>query len=89
MNIQITQIQCNACAAIIPAANQNGAVRLAGTMIDFCATCAQKDVAFLATTFQLPAPAKPAMQKVKLANGQTVMMPASAPLLPGASVVTG
>lgn len=87
MNIQITQIKCNSCAAVIPSAGQNGAVRLTGTTIDFCASCAEKAVSFVAQTFTMPQPAKPAMQKVRLANGQTVMMPASAPLPQGATIV--
>ncbi len=85
MNIQITQIKCNSCQTVIPVAGQSGAVRLPGTTIDFCAECAEKAVSFVAQNFTLPKPA--AMQKVRLANGQTVMMPASAPLPPGATVV--
>ena len=88
MNIQITQIKCNACQGIIPVAGANGAVRLNGTTIDFCASCAEKAVSFVAATFTMPQPARSAMQKVRLANGQTVMLPASAPLPQGAVVVT-
>ena len=69
MNIQITQTQCNSCKSIIPAPNANGAVRLAGTTIDFCAQCAEKAVSFVATSFTMPAAPKPALQRVRLANG--------------------
>lgn len=87
MNIQITQIKCNSCETIIPAANTNGAVRLNGTTIDFCATCAEKAVSFVAATFAMPQAPKPALQKVRLANGATVMLPTSAPLPQGATVL--
>lgn len=89
MNIQITQIKCNSCANIIPEAGQNGAVRLAGTTIDFCTQCAEKAVSFVAGTFTMPSAPKPAVQKVRLANGATVMLPTSAPLPQGATVITG
>jgi hypothetical protein len=88
MNIQITQIKCNSCPAIIPTAGQNGAVRLAGTTIDFCPECSEKAVSFLATTFTMPSAPKPAVQKVRLANGTTVMLPTGAPLPQGAIVIT-
>jgi hypothetical protein len=88
MNIQITQIKCNSCQAIIPTVGANGAVRLAGTQIDFCPECAEKAVSFVATTFTMPAAPKPAAQKVRLANGTTVMLPTSAPLPQGATLVT-
>ena len=87
MNIQITEIKCNSCSAAIPQANANGAVRLNGTTIDFCPDCAEKAVSFLATTFTMPTPSATGMKKVKLATGQTVMMPAAAPLPQGAAVV--
>jgi hypothetical protein len=87
MNIQITQIKCNSCQATILEAGANGAVRLAGTTIDFCATCAEKAVSFVAATFTMPTAPKPSTQKVRLANGATVMLPASAPLPQGATVV--
>jgi hypothetical protein len=38
-------------------------------MVDFCATCAEKAVSFVATTFAMPQAPKPAVQKVRLANG--------------------
>jgi hypothetical protein len=88
MNIQITQIKCNSCGNIIPSAGANGAVRLNGTAIDFCATCSEKAVSFVATTFQMPQAPRPAMQKVRLANGQTVLLPTNQPLPQGATVVT-
>ena len=88
MNIQITQTKCNSCQAIIPVAGANGAVRLAGTTIDFCTTCAEKAVSFVAATFTMPAVSKPGMQKIRLANGATVMLPATAPLPQGAALVT-
>lgn len=87
MNIQITQTKCNSCEAIIPAAGANGAIRLAGTSIDFCAACAEKAVSFVAVTFTMPSASKPGMQKVRLANGATVMLPFSAPLPQGATVL--
>lgn len=87
MNIQITQTKCNSCESIIPAAGTNGAVRLIGTTIDFCATCAEKAVSFVAVTFTMPVVSKPGMQKVRLANGATVMLPATAPLPQGAAAV--
>jgi hypothetical protein len=87
MNIQITQIKCNSCSTIIPAAGQNGAVRLPGTSIDFCPQCAEKAVSFIVTTFTMPTPPKPAVQKVRLANGNTVMLPAGASLPQGATVI--
>jgi hypothetical protein len=86
MNIQITQIKCNSCGNVIPTANTGGAVRLNGTTIDFCATCSEKAVSFVAATFTMPKP-QTGMQKVRLQNGQTVMLPASAPLPQGATVV--
>jgi hypothetical protein len=85
MNVQITQTQCNSCKTIIPTPNAGGAVRLAGTTIDFCAQCAEKAVSFVATTFSLPA----TLQKVRLANGVVTMLPINAPLPQGASVVAG
>lgn len=88
MNIQITQTKCNSCEAIIPTAGVNGAVRLAGTTIDFCATCAEKAVSFVAVTFTMPSVTKPGLQKVRLANGATVMLPATAPLPQGATAIT-
>jgi hypothetical protein len=87
MNIQIIQTQCNSCKSAIPTPNANGAVRLNGTTIDFCAQCAEKAVSFVATTFTMPAAPKPALQKVRLANGSTVMLPAAAPLPAGATVL--
>jgi hypothetical protein len=89
MNIQITQTQCNSCKAMIPAPNANGAVRLSGTTIDFCPECAEKAVSFVATTFTMPSAPRPSVQKVRLANGTTVMLPAGAPLPQGAAVVAG
>ena len=89
MNIQITQTQCNSCKAMISAPNANGAVRLNGTTIDFCPECAEKAVSFVAATFTMPSAPKPAVQKVRLANGTTVMLPLGAPLPQGASVVAG
>jgi hypothetical protein len=86
MNIQITQIKCNSCGSIIPSVGANGAVRLNGTTIDFCTTCSEKAVSFVAQTFTMPKP-QGAMQKVRLQNGQTVMLPASAPLPQGATIV--
>lgn len=86
MNIQITQIKCNSCGGIIPSAGTSGAIRLNGTTIDFCADCAEKAVSFVAQTFTMPQAA--AMRKVKLASGQTAMLPAAAPLPAGAMVVT-
>lgn len=94
MNVQITQTKCNSCETIIPAAGANGAVRLVGTTIDFCATCAEKAVSFVAATFTMPQPNggpganRPGIQKVRLANGATVMLPATAPLPQGAALVT-
>jgi hypothetical protein len=88
MNIQITQTKCNSCQAIISTAGANGAVRLVGTTIDFCPTCAEKAVSFVAATFTMPAIPKPSMQKVRLANGTTVMLPVSAPLPSGATIVS-
>jgi hypothetical protein len=88
MNIQITQTQCNSCKSIIPTPNANGAVRLAGTTIDFCAQCAEKAVSFVATTFTMPTAPRPALQKVRLANGAVTMLPINAPLPQGAIVVT-
>lgn len=88
MNIQITQTQCNSCKTMIPAPNANGAVRLNGTTIDFCPECAEKAVSFVAATFTMPSAPKPAVQKVRLANGTTVMLPISAPLPQGASVIS-
>jgi len=87
MNIQITQIKCNSCQTVIPEAGASGAVRLTGTTIDFCAQCAEKAVSFIATTFTMPATPKPAVQKVRLASGATVMLPANAPLPQGATVI--
>jgi hypothetical protein len=87
MNIQIIQIKCNSCQAIIPQAGVNGAVRLSGTTIDFCATCAEKAVSFVAAIFAMPSSPKSATQKVRLANGATVMLPTTAPLPQGATVV--
>jgi hypothetical protein len=87
MNIQITQTKCNSCETIIPVAGANGAVRLVGTTIDFCATCAEKAVSFVAATFTMPAAQKPGLQKVRLANGATVMLPSTATLPQGATVV--
>jgi hypothetical protein len=87
MNIQITQTQCNSCKSIIPAPNANGAVRLAGTTIDFCAQCAEKAVSFVATSFTMPAAPKPALQRVRLANGAVTMLPINAPLPQGATLV--
>ena len=73
---------------MIPAPNANGAVRLNGTTIDFCPECAEKAVSFVAATFTMPSAPKPAVQKVRLANGTTVMLPISAPLPQGASVIS-
>lgn len=87
MNIQITQTQCNSCKAIIPTPNEGGAVRLNGTTIDFCVQCAEKAVSFVAATFTMPQAPKPSTHRVRLANGSMVMLPASAPLPPGATVV--
>ena len=88
MNTQITQVKCNSCQAVIPQAGANGAVRLTGTTIDFCTQCAEKAVSFVATTFTMPAAAKPNVQKVRLANGATVMLPIGAALPQGATVVS-
>ena len=87
MNIQITQIKCNSCGAIISQAGAGGAVRLTGTTIDFYSSCAEKAVSFVAATFAMPSAPKTTMQKVRLANGATVMLPASAPLPQGAAIV--
>ena len=86
MIIQLQQTKCNCCQAIIPNAGAEGAVRLAGTTVDFCVTCAEKSVSDAAKTFT-PQPKPGGMQKVRMANGQTVMLPVAAPLPNGAIVV--
>jgi hypothetical protein len=87
MNILIPQVQCNSCQAVIPASGQNGAVRLPGTAIDFCAECSEKAVSFVAATFKMPTGTGEMAQRVKLANGRTVLLPKAAELPPGATVV--
>jgi hypothetical protein len=45
-------------------------------------------VSFVAATFTMPAAARPALQKVRLANGAVTMIPINAPLPQGATIVT-
>lgn len=66
--VQITK--CNGCEALILSPNQNGALRLAGTTIDFCSSCAEKTIAEVSVKFQMPR--KPFMLQAKNANGQAV-----------------
>lgn len=58
MNVTVTQtqVECNSCKSVIQAANADGAVRLAGTTIDFCAKCAAGTVTEAAKNFSLPQP---------------------------------
>lgn len=67
MNVTIQQIKCNSCESVIPQANTNGAIRLAGTVIDFCEACASKTVSVAAATFKMPP--KPLVLMIKVGNG--------------------